>query len=891
LRTKKRIISLLVAFSFVLAQVAGLFGTVARAEGKIRVTVSVQSNTGIIASGSSDTLTASLALDKVLKSCSKSSAVIDGGMISSIDGISNAADWSKYWMLAVDRNGTYVDVTEGINTLMLQNGDKLIVYYSAPDTYTANKIEYSTTSPNEKLTITLNNEQQDWNTGKMVTTPLSSATMQASIDGQPVAMDQNTITVENGLSSGRHYLTVSDYQSDASLMPRVVDDTFAFNIEDPICSVRVEGLTDTMVEGSAQGATALEVVKKVLAQKGIAYNTTTSSWGEYISEIGGLKENDVAAGTGWMYYVKNKSAVISPDSGIDTYVPKNGDEIVLYFTDFTVPFVNSITFSPNVVPVNGSFKMKFAYSYTDWSNWANPVTAVENIAGALVTIDGAANYVTDSSGEISIAEGLGAGTHTYRISGYNSGTLSTVVMDEGTFTIDGVNSPSFDLSKTSYDNNIDQNNLLVNKDIDGSISATAPVVKGYSDPWANVSMQKLGMTGNSDYLGQAYADISKNGAAGYSNTELEKLIFGLTANGYSPYSFAGSDLVNELYTRNIDSFLVSDAIYGLMALDYANVPDNYSVNRQVLVNKLLSLKVSDGTNTGWSLSDSMDPDTTGAAICALSPYMDNQQVAEAVNSSVVSLAGKVTESGYVLGHYGISSETNAFVILGLLSVGVNPEGVSTLSDGSTVNFAETSGDLVSGMLSFKTGGGLFRHTKEGKGNAIATEECLRALIALKEFKEFGTASNYYSSKINATELAAYPAPGASTEQPAAGTDNQQTTTTGSTASAGSSQSSGGSTKTSGSSSGSTSTTGGTAASGTDQSTDTAAATEPAAAAAPDTSAATGEQSSASGQTGTQSQSTLKSATDNYMKVGGGLVAMGVLGAAVYLLLGRKDNFR
>ncbi len=165
----------MVLFAFILAQAAGLFGTLVRAEGATSVEVVVQSSTGVVASGTADSLKASEALDQVLKSSGKESAVIEYGMISSIDGISNAADWSKYWFTAINRSGSYAAVNEGINDLMLQNGDKLIVYYSAYDTYTLNKIEYSTTLPGKKLVISLSNEQLDWYTGNMVVTPVASA--------------------------------------------------------------------------------------------------------------------------------------------------------------------------------------------------------------------------------------------------------------------------------------------------------------------------------------------------------------------------------------------------------------------------------------------------------------------------------------------------------------------------------------------------------------------------------------------------------------------------------------------------------------------------------------------------------------------------------------------
>lgn len=854
----------MVLFTFILAQAAGLFGTVVRAEGTTQVQVVVQSNIGVIASGTADSLKASEALDQVLRNCGKDSAVVEYGMISSIDGVSNTADWSKYWFTAINRGGSYADVNAGINDLKLQNGDKFIVYYSAYDTYTANKIEYSTTLPNKKLTISLNNEQIDWMTGNNVVTPISSSTMKAWVDGQPVSLDQNKAVIENGLSEGIHTLKVSDYQADQSLMPRVVEDTFNFEIKNPSCSVRVEGLNDTMVQGTAQGGSALEIVKNVLEKSNIDYKTVNNGWGEYITEIGGLAQNDIAASTGWMFYVKNPTSIITPEVGMDSYVPAEGDEIVLYFTDFNVPYVNSIKFTPDVVPVNGSFSMRFSYSYTDWTDWTNPVAAVKNIGGAVVTIDDT-NYVTDSNGEISIAAGLSSGVHTYRISGYNSGRLSTVVMDQGTFNIDGVNSPSFNFSKSKYDSSLDQNNLLVNKDITGSISAAAAFVKGYSDPWAYVSMGKLGMGVNGAYLEQAYSDISRYGASDYSNTELEKLIFGLTASGYSPYSFAGQNLVDLLYGRDADTFLIADVIYGLLAMDYAGIPDSYSISRQTLESRLLSMKVSGDAGTGWSLGDSMDPDITGAAICALSPYMGEQSVAAAVNSAVVSLSNKVNESGYVQGHYGISSETNAFVILGLLSVGVNPEGITVLSDGTAVNFAKSKGDLVSAMLSFKAEKGMFKHTMDGGSNSIATEQCLRALIAINGYKESGEAYNYYSGHKNVTGLKIYPAPVVISQQAVSATAGTASVSSRSSAA-------------NSSAANSAAVIGKAAGSSADISATAVAINE-------ETERSAGESNAAA------EQDTINARKNAYTTLGGGMVAMGLVGGAIYLMISRKEGLR
>lgn len=753
MRVKRRILSLVVISLFFIVQAFTCVGSFVKAESNVQVEVVVQSNTGEIARGTSSSLQASTALNQVLNNSGLASAVVTGGMISSINGISNAGDYSKYWYTAINRNNSYVDVNDGINSLMLQNGDKYIVYYSAPSTYTANKIDYSTTSPNKKLTITLNNVQLDWLSGNPVTNPIQSSTMKAWVDGNPVSMNNNKIVLDNGLPVGRHSLKINDYQTNPSLMPKVVEDTFYFYIKNPTCNVRVEGLNDTIVQGKATGENAMAIVKNVLEANTIHY-TYNSNYGGYITEINGLAEKQISTSTGWMFYVKNSSSIISPDTGLGYYIPDENDEIVMYFSDYTVPFVNSISFNPNVVTENSQFKMKFSYSYTDWSDWTNPVSKEKAISGALVTID-KTNYATDSNGEINIVGGLEKGIHTYKISGYNSEKLSTVIMDQGTFNIDGVHSPSFNYSKSSFYSNIDKDNLLINKNIPVEIKSVSSVVKNYSDPWAYVSLNKLGISKNENYLKESYSDIKKYGVKDYSNTELEKLIFALTACGYTPYNFNGNNLVDELYNRDINTFLINDVIYGLLAMNYADISDNYNIKRENLKQKLLDSKVGSGNDIGWSLGTTIDADVTGSALCALAPYLNEPMVNSVANSAVKSLAYHENESGYVVGHYGVSCETNSFVILGLVSLGINPEGITTLNDNSTVNFGKSKGDLVSALLSFKAGGGTYRHTLDGGGNSIATEECLRALISINEYKKSGKAYNYYSSKINTQNFKVY----------------------------------------------------------------------------------------------------------------------------------------
>jgi hypothetical protein len=80
-------------------------------------------------------------------------------------------------------------------------------------------------------------------------------------------------------------------------------------------------------------------------------------------------------------------------------------------------------------------------------------------------------------------------------------------------------------------------------------------------------------------------------------------------------------------------------------------------------------------------------------ISALSTeYSNSSEVKTVVDSAVSSLSKIQNDSGYIGDDFGYSSETLDFVILGLASIGVDPEGAQ---------FSKPKGDLVSALLSFR----------------------------------------------------------------------------------------------------------------------------------------------------------------------------------------------
>lgn len=540
-------------------------------------------------------------------------------------------------------------------------------------------------------------------------------------------------------------ITGTFYNARAAVGPDTKGGSPDSHIESPMVSVRVEGLNGTIVEDSAQGPNVMDIVGKVLKAHNIPYKLDPSN--SYITSINNLSAGDLGGWSGWMYYVKNKSRIISPMEGMTTYIPHDGDNVVVYYGDNT-PYVTSIKFTPEIVQEKQPFKMKFIYNSYDFTS--DKYVDVP-IANAIVNIDDY-NYITDADGEINVQR-LTLGQHIYKISGYNINKLPTVIMDKGTFNLDNTNPPGFDYSDSSYNDIYNSDNTKAAKDIDREIKELSNYVKNDAPSmWAALSLNKLGIKMDNSFFDESAAAIKDYGAKNLTNTELEKLILCLTASGYTPYNFAGYNLVKELLSRDIKDFLTNDSAFGLFVMDYANVNDgSYKINKKVLVDSLLDKAISYKQNgsdiTGWNLfGDKLDPDTTGVVINALSPfYSSDSAVKDAVDKAIKSLSVLQNESGYIANAYGYYSEGLSFTILGLVSAGVNPEGVM---------FTKSKGDLVSALLSFKGTNGGFKHSLDGKNDGIASEEVLRALIALKQYKQSGK-YDFYRGTADAAKLPIY----------------------------------------------------------------------------------------------------------------------------------------
>jgi hypothetical protein len=652
-----------------------------------------------------------------------------GKELTGISGLNkNKYGISDGWNYVIYRDGNYIIPMTSIDQTELQSGDEFIAYYGAYGvTQLPNAVKLSTYIPKTAMTITINN----YNSWDKTTTAINGATLK--IDGTPVPVSGNTAALPAGLSEGTHTINISGYNT--TTVPTAAEVTYTVNIAYPKINVELYGLNGKLSEGqvtlSTSAKTSLDVMKSFLDSNGTHY-TVTNSWGEYLSEIDGITSGSLSSPNydGWQYYIKKSDKIISPQVGMADYNMSQDETLVMYYGDTLTKYLYSIKFSPEIVKPNVSFAAQFI---------AQNGVPIQN---SEVKIDGKA-YTTDNYGKISVSP-LGSGSHTYSLSFKKDSTIPEIIGTEGSFVIDGVNSPNFNYTSISSAKLEDRDNSGIKADIASEIKAVSSYINANgNDPYSAMSMKALGLSGNNSFLKEYKDDMEKYGAGDYANTDLEKLILGLKALEYSPYSFAGCDLVKTLLDRDINSFQINDLIFALNVYNYVKPTAEYKITKNILISKIIENKVSYtdknynnmfGFTLGFDKNNpSIDPDITAMAVSALAPYYNQTMVKIAIDSSINSLKLLENSSGYVIGKYGVSAETQSAVIAALTAVGIDPRGE---------DFSKVKGDLVTALLSFKGTDGQYKHSLDGTNNFIASEQVLRALISYSNFIKNGS-YNYY----------------------------------------------------------------------------------------------------------------------------------------------------
>ena len=231
-----------------------------------------------------------------------------------------------------------------------------------------------------------------------------------------------------------------------------------------------------------------------------------------------------------------------------------------------------------------------------------------------------------------------------------------------------------------------------------------------------------------DYISTRYKDGKLYDSAQFEttvSTDNSRIILALTALGEDPQTFvSGKDLLKGYSDFDwVKKQGINGTIWALLALDSKQyeIPAG-TTTRDKLISEILSKQT---TNDGWATAgDVADTDMTAMAIQALAPYYSRANVKTAVNNALNRLSKtQNNETGAYYNAYNeLSAESTAQVIVALTSLGINP----TKDDRFITNSGLT---LLDGLMNFYNGSGEFKHTVNGQGNPMATEQSYYALVS------------------------------------------------------------------------------------------------------------------------------------------------------------------
>ena len=260
----------------------------------------------------------------------------------------------------------------------------------------------------------------------------------------------------------------------------------------------------------------------------------------------------------------------------------------------------------------------------------------------------------------------------------------------------------------------------------------------FGSEWLVIALARSGKNVPDSYYDSVVKVVQEAGGelSDKKFTEYSRTILALTAIGKDPADVGGYDLLSKLADMDDVTYQgLNGAIFALIALDSGkyDVPavkaGGNQTTRDGLVAYILGQQLSDG---GWALSgNNADPDMTAMALQALAPYRaGDAAVQTAVDKAIRTLSDLQQADGGYSSWGTLNSESCAQVLIALATLGIDPA-----TDG---RFVKNGLTVLDALLAYALDDG-FRHTAEGKADAIATEQALCALTAYARLLDGRTA--------------------------------------------------------------------------------------------------------------------------------------------------------
>ena len=216
--------------------------------------------------------------------------------------------------------------------------------------------------------------------------------------------------------------------------------------------------------------------------------------------------------------------------------------------------------------------------------------------------------------------------------------------------------------------------------------------------------------------------------SGTKHGNYSRAVLTLTAIGKDPSDVGGFDLFESYADYDFVTHQgIPGSIFALLSLDSVGykVPEG-NVSREKLIEHILLEEYEGG---GWALmGEDPDVDITAQVIQAFAPYYGtDEDVTAAVDRAVAVLSEVQKPDG---GFYAWESEnvqTAAQVVIALSSIGIDIR--------TDERFIKGENWIGSYIMKYYLGNGAFCHTLEMGENAMATDQCMQAFVAMELFEK------------------------------------------------------------------------------------------------------------------------------------------------------------
>lgn len=207
-------------------------------------------------------------------------------------------------------------------------------------------------------------------------------------------------------------------------------------------------------------------------------------------------------------------------------------------------------------------------------------------------------------------------------------------------------------------------------------------------------------------------------------TDYARVVLAVTALGRDARDVDGVDLTAKLCDSAFAARQgLNGILFSLIALDSGNYP---FAGRAEYVQRILAAQRADG---GFSLSaeEASDADLTAMALQALAPYRTETAVQTAVDRAVTCLSGMQQANGGFATAGVPTCESTAQVLIALAALGIEPDDARFVKNGHTA---------LDALALYRLTDGSYRHVRTGAADLTATEQALRAQLALAQHNAY-----------------------------------------------------------------------------------------------------------------------------------------------------------